>query len=53
MGIMGIITPYTNGPGPVYFYVNHKDFWILGLIFGLIFLAAPTGIGTPYLLAIK
>jgi L-tartrate/succinate antiporter len=56
LGIMGIITPYATGPGPVYFgsgYVNRKDFWTLGLIFGLIFLAALIGIGTPYLLAAK
>jgi L-tartrate/succinate antiporter len=56
LGIMGVITPYATGPGPVYFgsgYVNRKDFWRLGLIFGLIFLAALMGIGTPYLLAIK
>jgi L-tartrate/succinate antiporter len=56
LGIMGVITPYATGPGPVYFgsgYVNRKDFWRLGLIFGVIFLAALMGIGTPYLLAIK
>lgn len=56
LGIMGIISPYATGPGPVYFgsgYINRKDFWTLGLIFGLIFLVALLGIGTPYLLAIK
>jgi L-tartrate/succinate antiporter len=56
LGIMGVITPYATGPGPVYFgsgYVNRKDFWRLGLIFGVIFLVALMGIGTPYLLAIK
>ena len=33
LGIMGIISPYATGPGPVYFgsaYVNRKDFWTLG-----------------------
>lgn len=42
--------------GPVYFgsgYISRKDFWLLGLIFGLIFIAALIGIGTPYLLAIQ
>ena len=56
LGIMGIISPYATGPGPVYFgsaYVNRKDFWTLGLIFGLIFLAVLLAVGTPYLLAIK
>ncbi len=55
LGIMGIISPYATGPGPVYFgsaYVNRKDFWTLGLIFGLIFLAVLLAIGTPYLLSI-
>jgi di/tricarboxylate transporter len=56
LGIMGIISPYATGPSPVYFgsgYINRKDFWILGLVFGLIYLVALLGIGTPYLLAIK
>lgn len=56
LGIMGIISPYATGPGPVYFgsgYVNRKDFWILGFIFGLIFLVALIVIGIPYLLVVK
>jgi L-tartrate/succinate antiporter len=56
LGIMGIISPYATGPGPVYFgsgYVNRKDFWTLGLIFGLIFLTALIVIGIPYLLAVQ
>jgi L-tartrate/succinate antiporter len=55
LGIMGIISPYATGPGPVYFgsgYVNRKDFWTLGLIFGLIFVAVLLAVGTPYLLSI-
>jgi len=53
---MGVITPYATGPGPVYYgsgYISRKDFWVLGLIFGMIFLGALIGIGVPYLLAIK
>jgi L-tartrate/succinate antiporter len=56
LGIMGVITPYATGPGPVYYgsgYISRKDFWTLGLIFGTIFLTALIGIGVPYLLAIK
>lgn len=56
LGIMGIITPYATGPGPVYFgsgYISRKDFWTLGLIFGLIFLLVLMGIGIPYILAIN
>jgi L-tartrate/succinate antiporter len=55
LGIMGIISPYATGPGPVYFgsgYVNRKDFWTLGLIFGLIFVGVLLAVGTPYLLSI-
>jgi L-tartrate/succinate antiporter len=56
LGIMGVITPYATGPGPVYYgsgYISRKDFWTLGLIFGTIFLTALISIGVPYLLAIK
>ena len=52
LGIMGIITPYATGPSPVYFgsgYVSKKDFWLLGLIFGAIFLAVLLIVETPYL----
>ncbi|HET6459411.1 MAG TPA: anion permease [Syntrophales bacterium] len=55
LGIMGVISPYATGPSPVYFgsgYVNRRDFWTLGLIFGLIFLVALLAVGAPYLLAI-
>jgi L-tartrate/succinate antiporter len=51
LGLMGIITPYATGPSPMYFgsgYVPRKDFWILGLVFGAIFLAALLVIGIPY-----
>jgi L-tartrate/succinate antiporter len=48
---MGIITPYATGPGPVFFgcgYIPRKDFWVLGLVFGVIFLAVLLVIGVPY-----
>ena len=50
LGIMGIITPYATGPSPVYFgsgFVSRKHFWILGTVFGAIFLIALLVIGTP------
>ena len=53
LGLMGVLTPYATGPAPVYFasgYISRKDFWRLGLIFGLIFLGALLLAGTPYLL---
>jgi L-tartrate/succinate antiporter len=56
LGIMGVITPYATGPAPVYFgsgYVSRRDFWVLGLIFGIIFLLALLGIGVPYLTMLR
>jgi L-tartrate/succinate antiporter len=51
-GIMGVITPYATGPGLAYYnsgYLPPADFWRLGTIFGLIFLAALLVIGVPLL----
>ena len=51
-GIMGVLTPYATGPAPVYYgcgFVTRRDFWRLGLIFGLIFLGALLAIGVPTL----
>jgi len=53
LGLMGIISPYATGPGPIYYgsgYVSRKDFWTLGFIFGAIYLAALLLIGVPFLL---
>jgi L-tartrate/succinate antiporter len=52
LGLMGIISPYATGPGPIYYgsgYVSRKEFWTLGLIFGAIYLAVLLVIGVPYL----
>ncbi len=54
LGLMGIITPYATGPSPVYYgsgYIARKDFWWLGFLFGIIYLAVLLGICAPYLLA--
>lgn len=56
LGIMGILTPYATGPSPVYYgsgFVPPKDFWRLGFVFGLIYLAALLAIGVPWLLFVK
>ena len=53
-GIMGVITPYATGPGPVYYgagYIPNKDFWRLGFIFGLIFIVGLLAINGPIMLA--
>jgi L-tartrate/succinate antiporter len=50
---MGVLTPYATGPAPVYFgggYLSRRDFWILGFVFGAIFLLALLAIGAPLLL---
>jgi L-tartrate/succinate antiporter len=52
LGLMGIISPYATGPGPIYYgsgYVSRKDFWTLGLVFGAIYLALLLLVGVPYL----
>jgi L-tartrate/succinate antiporter len=56
LGIMGIITPFATGPSPVYYgsgYLPSKDYWRLGGIFGVIFLAVFLVIGVPWVMAIK
>ncbi len=50
LGLMGVLTPYATGPAPVYFgsgYIERRDFWRLGFIFGLIFLIVLLVIGIP------
>ena len=52
LGIMGIISPYATGPGPIYYgagYIPAKDFWRLGLIFGAIFLGVLLLVGMPWM----
>jgi di/tricarboxylate transporter len=49
---MGVLTPYATGPAPVYFgsgFISRRDFWVLGLIFGLIYLATLLAVGIPWL----
>ena len=56
LGIMGIITPFATGPSPVYYgsgYLPAADYWRLGALFGLIFLAAFFAIGMPWMLATR
>jgi len=52
-GIMGIITPYATGAALPYYnsgYITPPEFWQLGGIFGLIFLAALLAIGVPLMM---
>ena len=53
IGLMGVITPYATGPAPVYFgsgFIPRKDFWVLGFVFGLIYLTTLLAVGIPFLL---
>ncbi len=52
MGLMGVLTPYATGHSPAWFgsgYVKSADFWRLGLIFGVIYLATFIVIGIPWI----
>jgi L-tartrate/succinate antiporter len=53
LGLMGVIAPYATGPAFAYYgsgFIERKDFWRLGFIFGLIFLAALLLLEMPYLI---
>ena len=56
LGTMGILTPYATGPAPVYYgsgYLPGGDYWRLGAIFGLIFLAVTLVVGIPWILLVS
>ena len=56
LGIMGILTPYATGPSPVYYgsgYLPSRDFWWLGAIFGVIFIAVFLVVGLPWMAMIN
>ena len=51
LGLMGILTPYATGPGPIYQgsgYLPPADFWRLGMIFGFVFLFVLLIVGVPW-----
>lgn len=52
-GIMGVITPYATGAALPYYnsgFIRPAEFWRLGFIFGVFFLAALLLIGVPLLM---
>jgi L-tartrate/succinate antiporter len=52
IGLMGVLTPYATGPAPVWYasgYIRGRDYWKLGAIMGMLYLAALLAIGVPYL----
>ena len=56
LGLMGILTPYGTGPSPIYYgcgYIKGKDFWVFGLILGLLFFVVYMVIGVLWLAPLK
>jgi len=50
IGVMGVLTPYGTGPATVWYhtgYISTRDFWKLGLLFGLLYLGGLLLIGFP------
>jgi L-tartrate/succinate antiporter len=53
LGLMGILTPYATGPGPIWYasgYLPAKDFWRMGFLTGLFFLVVLLAVGMPYVM---
>ena len=53
LGLMGVLTPYATGPGPVWFsagYIPTRDFWKLGCLMGALYLLGLLAIELPFLL---
>ncbi len=49
---MGILTPYGTGHSPIWFasgYNKGPEFWKLGAIFGIIYLAIFIVVGIPWI----
>jgi L-tartrate/succinate antiporter len=56
LGIMGVLTPYATGPSPVYYgsgYLPAKDYWRLGAVFGVIFIAAFFLVTLPWMAMLR
>lgn len=56
LGLMGIISPYATGPGPIYYgsgYLPARDYWRLGAIFGIVFLAVYLAVGLPWMALLR
>jgi L-tartrate/succinate antiporter len=50
VGIMGVLTPYGTGPAPVWYhagYISTREFWTLGVVFGLLYLGGLLLVGFP------
>ena len=42
LGMIGVLTPYASGQNAVYYgsgYIKRRDFWVLGLVLGVVYMA--------------
>ena len=56
LGLMGVISPFATGPAPMYFgsgFIGRRQFWTLGLWFGLVYFAGLIVVVYPWLAAIR
>jgi L-tartrate/succinate antiporter len=52
LGLIGVISPFATGPAPIYYgsgFIDKRDFWKFGLIFGVVYFAGLIGIVLPWL----
>ena len=52
IGLMGVLHPYATGPAVVYYgsgFISRRAFWLLGLVFGTIFLVTLVSVGNVWL----
>jgi L-tartrate/succinate antiporter len=52
LGLMSVLTSYAAGQNVIYYssgYIARRDFWLLGFVMGLLFLATYVLIGIPWL----
>jgi L-tartrate/succinate antiporter len=56
LGLMGILTSYSSGQAAVYYgsgFIKPRDFWLLGLVTGVVFFAVYIAIIVPWLALLK
>ena len=52
LGLMGVLTFYASGQSVIYYasgYISRRDFWVLGLVMGVMFISVYLLLITPWL----
>jgi anion transporter len=52
LGLMGVLTPYGTGASPIWYglgYIQTREFWRLGALFGTIFIVVLILAGIPWI----